>query len=64
MISFGQYQYSREENGTVLYLCEGVCTSEDTKPTTGIENGSKLMEMDTSTLYMFDKESGEWRAWT
>lgn len=41
---------------------EGVCLSTDTKPTTGIVNGSKLMEIDTSTLYVFNEEGQEWIA--
>lgn len=45
------------------YYIEGECLSTDTKPTTGIANGSKLLEMDTSTLYVFDEENETWRAW-
>ena len=44
---------------------EGVCLSTDTKPTGNeIANGSILLEMDTSTLYMYDRDSTEWRAWS
>ena len=45
---------------------EGTCLSGDTKPTsdTTLANGSKLLEMDTSTLYLYDEENGEWRAWS
>lgn len=64
MISFGQYQYSRVDNGTTLYTCDGVCLSTDTKPTTGIENGSRLIEMDTSKLYLFDIASHSWKEWS
>lgn len=43
---------------------EGACLSTDTKPTsTALMNGSKLMEMDTSTFYMYDEENRTWRAW-
>lgn len=47
---------------------EGVCLSSDTKPTrssTGgkLANGSKLLEMDTSTLYVYDETNDTWRAW-
>lgn len=42
---------------------EGTCLSTDTKPTAGIVNGSKLMEIDTSKLYCFDEENTEWREW-
>lgn len=41
---------------------EGKCLSTDVKPTT-YANGSILMEMDTSTLYMFDEKNKTWRAW-
>lgn len=47
-----------------VYL-EGECLSTDTKPTSAnIMNGSKLLEMDTSTLYIYDAENGVWREWT
>lgn len=43
---------------------EGACLSTDEKPTAGVlMNGSKLMEMDTSTLYMYDEKNKIWRAW-
>ena len=45
--------------------CEGVCLSSDTKPTEErIANGSKLLEMDTRTLYIYDKPNKTWRAWS
>ena len=43
-------------------MVEGVCLSTDEKPT-NYGNGSVLMEMDTSTLYMFDEDSKTWGAW-
>lgn len=43
-------------------VVEGTCLSSDTKPT-GYGNGSVLMEMDTSTLYMYDEANQTWRAW-
>lgn len=36
------------------------CLSTDSKPTTGITNGSSVIEMDTGKSYMFDEENGEW----
>lgn len=45
-------------NGKILV--QAVCLSTDTKPTTGIANGSTLIEINTSKTYMFDEESGEW----
>lgn len=44
---------------------EGACLAADEKPTGDhIFNGSKLMEMDTSTMYIYDAENGVWREWT
>lgn len=39
---------------------EGECLSTDTKPTTGIANGSVLIEMDTGDIYMFNEAAGAW----
>ncbi len=36
------------------------CLSTDTKPTTGIKNGSTCLEMDTGSMYMYDAENAEW----
>ena len=49
--------------GQSTYYREGECLSTDTKPTTGWSNGSKLIEMDTGTLYIYDAENSTWRAW-
>ena len=60
MVTFNEQRYV--DLGQVYYV--GDCLSSDTKPTGGnIMNGSKLLEMDTSTLYIYDKASQEWRAW-
>ena len=61
MVSFTLEQVM---NGKVYR--EGVCLSSDTKPTndTSMANGSKLMEMDTSTLYLYDEKNRVWRGWT
>lgn len=42
----------------------GVCLSTDTKPTTGVVNGSYMIEIDTSTLYFFDEANSQWREWS
>ena len=34
--------------------------STDTKPTEGVRNGSKLIEMDTGKVYFFDAEGAQW----
>ena len=45
---------------------EGVCLSTDTKPTNDatMMNGSKLLEMDTSKVYLFDAANRTWREWS
>lgn len=62
MVTFNIVRYTNGQMNGKAYV-EGSCLSSDTKPTTNIENGSKLMEMDTSTLYNFDEESRIWRPW-
>ena len=43
-----------------LYI-EGFCTSQDTKPTSGIITGSKMTEVDTGDVYLFEEaDSPEW----
>lgn len=54
--------YKNIGNGKGYY--EGVCLSTDTKPVQDyIINGSKLMEMDTSKLFLYDAENETWREW-
>lgn len=55
------YHLSTPTTGGKMY-CEGECLSTDEKPT-DVANGSKMMEMDTSTLYTFDEANRVWRAW-
>ena len=55
--------YMDNKDGTRLEYIEGACLSTDTKPTEGIANGSKVMEMDTSTMYMFNADANAWVAW-
>ena len=43
-------------------VIEGTILSTDEKPTE-FGNGSKLLEMDTSTLYIYDEQNATWRAW-
>lgn len=43
-----------------LYI-EGFCTSQDTKPTSGIITGSKITEADTGDVYLF--EEGDSPTW-
>lgn len=49
--------------GEIVNYVEGSCISTDTKPD-DVANGSILLEMDTSTMYMFDENARTWRAWS
>ena len=48
-------------SGRAKYYREGECLSTDAKPTEGWANGSKLIEMDTSKVCMFDEANSQWR---
>ena len=39
---------------------EGECLSTDKKPV-DVYNGSKLIEMDTGKIYIFDAENMQWK---
>ena len=41
-------------------LVEAACTSTDTKPTTGIANGSLCLEMDTGKIFAFNETASAW----
>ena len=41
-------------------VCDVFCLSTDTKPTDGIGNGSVMIEMDTSKVYIFDEDNSQW----
>lgn len=45
-------------NGHILI--EAACLSTDTKPTTGIANGSLCLEMDTGKIYAFNETASTW----
>ena len=63
MITYQKYIYAEQPENSPVYYAEGTCLSSDQKPE-GLANGSKLLEMDTGTLYMYDSENKTWRAWT
>lgn len=54
---------SSDADGKPINYIEGECLHDDAKPTENIYNGSKLLEMDTSTLYIYDAANQAWRAW-
>lgn len=41
---------------------EGECLSTDVKPTV-YANGSKLLEINTSKLFIYDEANNVWREW-
>ena len=41
-------------------LIEAVCLSTDSKPTTGIANGSICLEMNTGKIFMFNEDGSAW----
>lgn len=41
-------------------LIEAACLHADTKPTTGIANGSLCLEMDTGKIYAFNETASTW----
>ena len=49
------YKIEKVYNSERSYV-EGSCLSSDDKPTE-VANGSMLMEMDTSTMYLYDEEN-------
>lgn len=61
MISWNQVEPGLD--GTGQAYVSGVCLSTDTKPT-DVANGSILLEIDTSKLFMFDGDSKTWKEWS
>ena len=48
-------EYDNKDN----YI-EAVCLSTDSKPTTGIQNGSMCLEMNTGKIYVFNEDASTW----
>ena len=48
------------KEGKEYIYCDFTGKSTDTKPTTGIANGSTFYEMDTQELYMLDADTMTW----
>ena len=65
MITYHAYTVERK-NGKAKIYREGSCLSTDTKPTNDatMMNGSKLMEMNTGKLFLYDEANKVWREWT
>ena len=53
--------YSSWQSSEIGYI-EGACLSTDTKPTDDyIQNGSRLIEMDTGKVFLYDAQGKIWR---
>lgn len=63
MISFDVERVIKKDspNSYSPFYKEGKCLSTDVKPTSGLANGSILIEMDTSKVCIFDEQNSLWR---
>ena len=48
------------ENGDMLYYLEIAGASDETKPTSGIVDGSIFVETDTGDVYFYSESGGDW----
>ena len=46
--------------GNNKILIEAVCLADDSKPTTGIANGSMCIVMDTGKIYVYNEAGETW----
>ena len=49
-----------KENGETVFYKEISGDSDETKPTTGIIDGSIFAESDTGKVYFFNETDGDW----
>ena len=49
-----------DSNGQTVQMSDLYGLSTDTKPTTGLANGSMFVEVDTGKLFLFNEDTGEW----
>ena len=47
-----------DESGNLLHIVELAGPSDETKPTTGLANGSLCLETDTGLIAVFDEDDG------
>ena len=50
-------------SGAALQYSTYFGLSIDSKPTTGVGNGSAFVEMDTSKIYFYDAAGSQWLEW-
>ena len=47
-----------DDSGNILHIVELAGDSTESKPTTGIANGSMYLETDTRKVYLYDEDDG------
>ena len=47
-----------DDSGNILHIVELAGDSNESKPTTGIANGSMYLETDTRKVYLYDEDDG------
>lgn len=47
-----------DDSGNILHIVELAGDSSESKPTTGIANGSMYLETDTRKVYLYDEDDG------
>jgi len=47
-----------DASGNILHIVELAGNSSESKPTTGIANGSMYLETDTRKVYLYDEDDG------
>ena len=65
MISIKKMENTQTRDGKEYFIGEILCNSGDTKPTKigdkYVDNGTQLIEMDTSKIYFYDLDSETWK---
>ena len=51
------------QNGVYIGATTFYGRSTDSKPTTGVANGSIFMEMDTGKIWFYDAAGAQWLEW-
>ena len=63
-VNFSKWIEKTSPYGKSTYYHEGECLSTDTKPVGEWYNGSKLIEMDTGKIFIYDAQNEQWREFT
>lgn len=60
MVTYNVTDYEIRENGAKVQEISGFCLRSDSKPVSGIANGSVLTEMDTGKVFLFNEAGKAW----